>query len=258
MKAKALLNLQKLVTKNAPTILTVAGALGVVGTAVLSSDSALKAKATLDKAEEEKKELSKADKGLVYAKAYAPTVIMGAATIFCIFGSNKISKQRLAAVGAAYLLTENKFAEYKETAEDLLGAKTSTAVQDEIVQRHIDNNPPSNTNVIQSTIDGPLHTSLWYDETSGRYFYSNIEYIRQAELFGQRLVDEEGFCSVNDIYAKLGIPEIPLGDNKGWLQNDTNSVRVTIKTGAALMGPDIPVGTMIMETKPDSAWFSGV
>lgn len=257
MKSKIFLEGQKFFAKNGPTILTVLGACGVIGTAVSSSDAALKAKAVIDK-ESSEKELSKADKGLIYTKAYLPTVLLGGATLLCIFGSNKLSKQKLAAVSAAYLLSEQKFSEYKETAQDLLGTKTSTAVQDEIVQRHIDNNPPNDGNTIKTTVDGPLHTSLWYDETSGRYFYSNIEYIRKAELAGQRLVDEEGFCSVNDIYAQLGIPEIPLGDNNGWLQNDSHNVRVHIRTGAALMGPDIPVGTMVMETKPDTAWFSGV
>ena len=98
--------------------------------------------------------------------------------------------------------------------------------------------------------------SLWYDETSNRYFYSNAEYIRRAELEANRMLDKNGFVGINDVYSILGLDEIPLGDDMGW-QKDING-EVTIEIGTALLGPDVPCGTIRMEVRPTSAWLSEV
>jgi len=98
--------------------------------------------------------------------------------------------------------------------------------------------------------------SLWYDTTTDRYFYSNIDYIRKAELDAQRMLERNGFVSINDIYGMLGIKEVPLGDDMGW-QSDMNS-EVILNTGAVLNQKGDPVGTLTMEVRPSSAWLSEV
>ncbi len=200
--------------------------------------------------------LSKADKALIYVKAYAPTAIMTAASIFCIFGGNHISKQRIASLAGAYILKETAFDEYKQKAEEMLGKKKASEISDDIIQSHINQNPPTEANTLQPNIPNPVQLSLWYDETSNRYFYSNAEYIRRAELEANRMLDKNGFVGINDVYSILGIDEIPLGDDMGW-QKDMNG-EVTIEIGTALLGPDVPCGTIRMEVRPTSAWLSEV
>ena len=200
--------------------------------------------------------LSTADKVLIYAKAYAPTVIMTTASIFCIFGGNRISKQRIASLAGAYILKETAFDEYKQKAEEMLGKKKVSEISDDIIQSHINQNPPTEANTLQPNLPNPVQLSLWYDETSNRYFYSNAEYIRRAELEANRMLDKNGFVGINDVYSILGIDEIPLGDDMGW-QKDING-EVTIEIGTALLGPDVPCGTILMEVRPTSAWLSEV
>ena len=203
-----------------------------------------------------KSTLSTADKALIYAKAYAPTAIMTAASIFCIFGGNHISKQRIASLAGAYILKETAFDEYKQKAEEMLGKKKASEISDDIIQSHINQNPPTEANTLQPNIPNPVQLSLWYDETSNRYFYSNAEYIRRAELEANRMLDKNGYVGINDVYSILGIDEIPLGDDMGW-QKDMNG-EVTIEIGTALLGPDVPCGTIRMEVRPTSAWLSEV
>lgn len=203
-----------------------------------------------------KSTLSTADKALIYAKAYAPTAIMTAASIFCIFGGNHISKQRIASLAGAYILKETAFEEYKQKAEEMLGKKKADKISDDIIQNHINQNPPTEQNTLQPNLSNPVQLSLWYDETSNRYFYSNAEYIRRAELEANRMLDKNGFVGINDVYSILGIEEIPLGDDMGW-QKDMNG-EVIIEIGTALLGPDIPCGTIKMEVRPTSAWLSEV
>lgn len=203
-----------------------------------------------------KSTLSTADKAIIYAKAYAPTAIMTAASIFCIFGGNRISKQRIASLAGAYILKETAFDEYKQKAEEMLGKKKANEISDDIIQSHINQNPPTEANTLQTNLPNPVQLSLWYDETSNRYFYSNAEYIRRAELEANRMLDKNGFVGINDVYSILGLDEIPLGDDMGW-QKDING-EVTIEIGTALLGPDVPCGTIRMEVRPTSAWLSEV
>lgn len=205
---------------------------------------------------ETKSTLSTADKALIYAKAYAPTAIMTAASIFCIFGGNRISRQRIASLAGAYILKETAFDEYKQKAEEMLGKKKANEISDDIIQSHINQNPPTESNTLQPNLPNPVQLSLWYDETSNRYFYSNAEYIRRAELEANRMLDKNGFVGINDVYSILGLDEIPLGDDMGW-QKDING-EVTIEIGTALLGPDVPCGTIRMEVRPTSAWLSEV
>jgi hypothetical protein len=193
---------------------------------------------------------------MIYAKAYAPTAIMTAASILCIFGGNHISKQRIASLAGAYILKETAFEEYKQKAEDIIGKKKANNISDEIIQQHIDKNPPTDANTLQSNLPNAVQMSLWYDETSNRYFYSNAEYIRRAELEGNRMLEKNGFVGINDIYALLGIEEIPLGDHLGW-DKEANG-EVIIEIGSALLGPDVPCGTIKMEVHPTAAWLSEV
>lgn len=211
---------------------------------------------SIEKYQEKRVTLSTADKALIYAKCYAPTAIMTAASIFCIFGGNHISRQRIASLAGAYILKEAAFDEYKQKAEEIIGKKKANDISDEIIQQHINQNPPSDANTLQTNLANPVQLSLWYDETSNRYFYSNAEYIRRAELEGNRMLDKNGFVGINDIYSLLGIEEIPLGDDMGW-QKDING-EVIIEIGSALLGPDVPCGTIKMEVRPTSAWLSEV
>jgi len=197
--------------------------------------------------------LSKADRALIYIKCYVPTAIMTAASIFCMFGSNYINKQRIAALAGAYILKSTAFDEYKDKVKGLLGEKKSNLISDEIIQEHINQNPPTDANTYQTTIPNPMQLSLWWDETSKRYFYSNAEYIRRAELEATKQLQEDGYVGVNDVYELLGIEDVPLGEGQGWNKKMTNEVTITI--GSALLGPDIPCGTITMEVHPKPEWL---
>lgn len=261
MKTKSIIvNLQKTLVKHAPTILTVMGAAGTVAAVALSSEAALKAKKVLE--ENEKKDISTADKVLVYAKAYAPTAVMTAASLTCIFGSNHVNKQRLAGIASAYILSEAAFSEYKEKVEEVVGKKKSQQIKDEVVQSHIAQNPPTEFNtVVPSYHQGPDTLYLWWDEVAKRYFYCNAERIRKAEALANKELQLSGFVSINDIYEMLELPKIKTGDDSGWEYdlNDPTSSRnreVRINIDGGLTEIDTPCCVMDMDPWPNSQWFS--
>lgn len=239
--------------KHAPTILSVAGGIGAVAAVVLSTDSALRAKMALEDA---KPDISKADKALIYVDAYAPTVLMTAATLVCIFGSNHVNQRRIAGIAGAYVLKETALKEYKDKAEDILSKGKVQKIRDEILQDHISDNPPTKSNTIANVYQDPTGLGLWYDQLSGRYFHSNAERIRKAALEANQMLLKNGYVSVNDFYSLIGLPDIKLGYDLGWESSRNDEVMIDLDS--FLTDSDIPVGSINMEPRPNSAWFSEV
>lgn len=251
--------LQTAVIKNAPTILSVMAALGTITAVAMSSEAAVKAKEEIDKVED--KNPSKADKAVIYAKAYAPTALMTGASLICIFGSNHVNKQRIAGIAGAYIVSETAFSDYRDKVEEIVGKKKTQQIKDELTQKQISENPPNERNtVIPSYYGGPDTLHLWFDKVAQRYFYCNAERIRKAELEANQLLRQCGFVSVNDIYEMLDLPRIKTGDDCGWEYdaNDPASSRnreVQISIDGGLTDIDTPCGVMDMEPYPNSSWF---
>ena len=304
MKAGIVLKFQKVLVKNAPTILAVMGGIGTIAAVCMSSDAAIKAKhireveefknqnrelcdkylpETIDpkdtftdicnameqngmsveesktlKYDESKSTLSKADTAYIYIKAYAPTAIMTVASLICIFGSNHISKKRIATLASAYLMSETALKEYKEKAKEVVGLKKAQEISDEVIQDRITKNPPNGSvaNIDTPAMSNVVDLELWYDEVSDRYFYSSAEKIRKAELVAQKMLNKNGFVSINDVYAILGLRDIPIGNDIGW-QKDRNC-DVILLMGAALCDNDKVVGTLTMDVQPTNAWLGEV
>ncbi|HSQ90454.1 DUF6353 family protein, partial [Romboutsia sp.] len=93
--------IESYVRKNAPTILTTLGMVGVVTTAMNAVKDSKKADSLIRKRNEYKldkygENLTKTEKVIAAVPAYLPTMISGITTISCIYGSNHINKNRQA------------------------------------------------------------------------------------------------------------------------------------------------------------------
>lgn len=244
-------DIQKCIIQNAPSILTVIGGIGTVASVALAVDGTLKAQKILEEGEGQ----SSSDKAIVYAASYAPCAIMTVASLTAIFGANHVNKQRIATIASAYILSESNFEEYRDKVEEMFGKKKEQQVRDNVIQDHIDSNKTSKDNVHMSAYE-PGATTLWFDEVCQRYFYSSGERIRRVEIEANKILAKDGWVSLNDVYRMLGLPTVKIGDDIGW-QCDTNG-EVVIEIGGGLTEGDIPCGTIFMDPKPSSWWFSNV
>ena len=306
------LKIQKVVVKNAPTILAVMGAVGAIAATGLAIDGTLKAQEELDKrareekgesyykaqeaqhlleegknntdickaldvkvvkTEEEAKEyvadlvslkpLTTKEKILLYAKYYAPAAIMLGASVFCIFSGNHISKKRIIQLTGALAASTVSLNEYKDKVAEVVGKKKAQDIEDEVIQERILKNPPTEANTVIPNMGNLPDLSLWYDVDSDRYFYSNIDYIRKAEIEAQRMLEKNGSLTRNDVYGILGIKEIPLADYSTWIYDPDNSGvhnQVVLKTGALLDDRGNPVGTLSMNDLelPSNQWMGEI
>lgn len=200
---------RKFVKRNASTILTVTGGVGVVATTVMAVKATPKAITLLEKAKEEKGEtLTTFEKVRVAWKPYVPVVLVGAGTIACIFGANILNKRQQASLISAYTLLDSSFKDYKRKVEELYGEEGVAQIREELAK---DKYEP---------IENPdINKQLFYDEFSKTYFESTMEKVLQAEYNINRMIANESGAALFEFYDYLNIPYEPYAKELGWSQS---------------------------------------
>lgn len=194
--------------KNASTILTCIGGIGVIATAVMAVKETPKAIQLIETAENEKGEsLTKLETVVVAGPVYIPSIIMGAATIACIFGANSLNKRQQAALMSAYAVLDNSYKEYKNKVTDLYGEETDEKIRGEIAKDKYKDED------IQTEDDGK---QLFYDEYSGRYFRATNETVLKAEYEINKILSDDSYASLNEYYDLLGVDQVDYGQYVGW------------------------------------------
>lgn len=193
--------------KNGATVLTCLGGAGVIGTAVMAAKATPKALRSIEQAEAEKgEELTKLEVIKVAGPAYVPTIIMGAATITCIFGANSLNKRKQAALMSAYALLDNSYKEFKAKTDELYGDEAIGKIQTEIAKDKYED----------EKIAVEKDKELFFDMFSMRYFESTMEDVIHAEYLLNRDLATDSYVCLNQFYDHLKIPAIEGGDELGW------------------------------------------
>ena len=194
--------------RNAATILTCVGGVGVVATSVMAVKATPKALTLLKDAEEKKGgKLTKTEIVKVAGPIYIPSVVVGVSTIACIFGANALNKRKQAALVSAYALLDSSYKDYKNKVEELYEEEADAKVRREITKDKY------NESDIDSVKKGK---ELFYDYFSNRYFESTIEDVQRAEYYLNRALVMRDSVSLNEFYDLLKIPHIESGDEYGW------------------------------------------
>lgn len=203
-------NARGYIFKNRTKILTVLGIFGIYGTAVSASYSTLKASKILEKYN--KKILSKKDIIKLTWKEYIPPALISLISVFCIIKSNRIQASQHMALMTLYSLTERSFREYQDKVYQTFGKNKAIKIQDDIQKEKLNHKPIISNDVI---ITG-YGNILCYDIVSDRYFKSDREKIKRIENEFNYSLRSEMKLSLNELYYRLGLQPIKLGDNVGW------------------------------------------
>ena len=220
------------IVKNAPTILTCAGIVGSVTAVGLAINETPKALEKIDEAKDNKlkdkngnyiitaenydNSLNAWEMIKTVAPVYWPMALTEVTALSCIIFSNSMNLKRQAALFAAYQLSENNLKDYKAKMIETFGEKKSKEVEDKISQNKVLELPP----VDQDIINTGAGLTLCFDAVSGRYYYSDIERVKQAiNDMNRRLLSEREVC-LNEFYAELNLPSIGMGDMLGWNKTD--------------------------------------
>lgn len=217
--------------KHSPEILTGLGTAGMIVCTILAVRATPKA---LKLIEEEKKEkgvekLTPVETVKAAWKPYIPAIAVGTTSVACIIGASATNYRRNAALTAAYKLSETAFTEYREKVIETIGEEKEKEVKSNIAKDRVEKNPVSKSTVV---VTGSGNT-LCLDETSGRYFYSDKNYIEkiQNDLNRRMLYDICGYVSLNEFYDELDIDHLDIGDKIGW--NTAHMIDIHIEGGVS-------------------------
>lgn len=223
--------------RNSPAILTGFAIVGLISTAVMAYKAGRKADVILKEKKRDMRDIRPGDTAAKravtketvkeLAPIVAPVIIMGAATGACVIGAQSVSNRRIAALSAAYTLSETTVKSLTSKTEELIGERKLQTIKDAVVKDKLDKTAIPSEDKIIVTGNGNV---LCKDSYSGRFFYSNAEKIRQAACTLSMNVFSDMYVALNEFYDLLGLEHIPLGDDLGWNADDLtgSGIPVTI------------------------------
>lgn len=241
--------------KNSPVILTGLAIVGVISTAYAAYKAGPRADKILEAYRKDMRDCHPNDKEAKRAvvgetvkkmvPVVVPPIIMGGTTIACIVGSHSVSSRRIAALSAAYSLSETTVKNLNSKMEEMLGEKKARAIKDSIMKDKLKADSEKDKKILS---DGQLvipsdGTVLCKDLYSGRLFYSNAEKIKQAIAKCSYEIISDMYISLNDFYEAIDspqLPRIPMGEDLGWNIEDTNNGKLPITLSALLTDDNKP------------------
>lgn len=247
------------IQKKSPELLVAAGIAGIVVSAVMACKATIKAsevaeetKDTIDEiheieeqgvtragnaysADDAKKDLTTTylQTGVKYAKLYAPSVILGAASITCIVASHRVLKKRNVALAAAYTTLDKSFKEYRGRVMERFGEQVEKEIRYNIKAKEIKKTVVDETGkkekvkevVDTPAVDGwdPSQYSPYarrFDETHPQWTKNpemNLFYLKARQAQANDMLKTRGHLFLNEVYDLMGFPRTKAGAVVGWL-----------------------------------------
>lgn len=258
------------IKKHSPEILVVSGVVGMVGSAVMACKATTKLDAILKNAKTNVEAVTKAKEegevgipneetgeielvpyteedykkdivavhvrnGLELAKLYAPSVVLGAASITCILAGHNILNKRNVALAAAYATVDSSFKEYRDRVIDRFGEELDRELRYNVKAQEVettvqneDGTETTTTEVIQTATTGyGSEYAFFFDEYSSQWTKDpeyNKMFLVQVEREANRKLKQNGFFFLNDLHKMLGVDATKAGQIVGWVYDPEGNV----------------------------------
>lgn len=240
------------IKKHSPEILVVTGVVGTVVSAVMACKATTKVSTIINKtkedidaihqcsenpelaevytAEDSKKDLTivYAQTGLKLAKLYAPSVLLGAASITSILVGHNILHKRNLALAAAYTAVDTGWKQYRGNVVERFGEKMDKELlynlkAKEIEETVVDEKGKEKT--VKTTVEVADQSSLGYytyvfDETSSawqRDAEDNKFFLLRQQDYANDKLKAKGHLFLNEVLDMVGIPRTRAGQTVGWM-----------------------------------------
>lgn len=138
------------------------------------------------------------------------TVVSAAAIAY----ATKVNNKRLAALGAAYNLTEIAFQNYMDKTREIIGEKKEEEIKQSIAE---ESSKKEDKNIVQILSTGK-DDILVHEPLTDRYFISNWDKIKQAalDLNLDAANSFDGKISLTQWFYKLGLERTDISDDLVW------------------------------------------
>lgn len=235
-------NVARVVVKHAPTILTGAGTVGLVGTAVLASRATLTYKELIadevmvitdgpnlmKRNEHYTEEEFRKDRIVCYSrivtktvKHYAPTIALGVASVAAFWWSHSIQSKRIAGLAAAYTALDASYRKYKKSVASVIGKESMKKVEEKILDDVVFTDEPFEYDKMAESVIPEYspyariideNASVWdpSDDITELNIHAQLNYMND-------ILRTRGYLFLSDVYDALGIPRTPASQVVGWL-----------------------------------------
>lgn len=242
--------------KNSPELLLGAGIVGFVATIVSASKATLVAQDILKDHEEKVKDIQDAidiaeanpdeyeydqdlrgrDKLITYSKtgvklvrAYAPSIVIGTASLTCILISRNIMKKRYLGVVAAYNALSGLFTTYRgrviEEEGNILDRHYMYGTEIAEVTKEITDENGKKKKITEKVevVDPkklPNEVSVVFDESNPNWDSNpefNRAFLKAQESYANNILHARGHIFLNEVYDMLGFPQTQAGTVIGWV-----------------------------------------
>lgn len=249
--------------KHSPEILVVTGVIGIVTSTVMAckattkvNDIVTESKETIDKihdcvgkglhtsdGEEYTQEVANKDLAIVYTqtawkfvKLYGPSVLLGAASIGCMVGSNRILRKRNVALAAALTTVEKSFKDYRGRVIDRFGKDLDRELRfgikaKEIKEKVVDENGNETTvtktvEVVDPNTAHSLYSIVFCEGNNGwtKNAELNKVFLIQQQNWANDKLRLRGYLTLNEVYEMVGAPTTAYGQIAGWVYTEDSSV----------------------------------
>jgi hypothetical protein len=237
-------------SQNSPQILFGVGVVGMVGSTILACRATLQLEEVLDSIENDKRKAEQVkalvdsgetSKDITYTeneyrkdlaiistrgvgrivKLYAPSVLLGAASIGCLTKSHSILMERNLALTAAYTVIDGAFTRYRARVVERYGADVDRDLQYE--SEEIDIIDEETGKIINTTraIDslGSAYARFYDKESSVNWSPNsdiNVVFLRQTQNWCNDHLKSRGHMFLNEVYSELGLSHTKAGAVVGW------------------------------------------
>lgn len=216
--AKLFKDVQTVLSKHSPELLTGIGIAGMITTTVLAVRATPKALKLVENKQEElypdsTEKLTPVEVVKTTWRCYIPAAVTGVTSVACLIGASSVNARRNAALATAYNLSATALTEYKEKVVETIGEKKEQVIRDKIAEERLKNEPVNNSSIIVSG-NG---TTRCFDTITKRRFISDIETLRRIENeLNKRMINGEDYISLNEFYYEVGMDGSSIGDDLGW------------------------------------------
>ena len=184
-------------------------------------------------------------------KYYIPSILALGTGAACAVMSTKEGLKRTAAMAAAYQLSETALNEYRNATKEVVGEKKETEIKQKIMRDRMELLTDEDGHIVNvyDTRDG---TTLCFDYWNGRYFYSDIDYIKsQINNVNQTMLREsmafDGYATLNDVYLAIGLPQAGNGESFMWRVDKEGLIELS---PTSLLVDDRPCWVLNFKTPP--------
>lgn len=173
--------------------------------------------------------------GIKLVRLYAPSVILGVASLGCMLTSNNILRKRNVALAAAYATIDKGFKEYRNRVVDRFGKEVDRELKYNVKAQEIEetvtdkNGKEKTVKKTVKTVDPEGVTesdyARFFDESCPDWQKDpeyNLMFLKAQQQFANEKLQAQGYLYLNDVYALLGMEPSKAGQVVGWVYDPEN------------------------------------